>query len=30
MHGIDALIRGAAAEADSLQDARRQMAVCNA
>jgi citrate/tricarballylate utilization protein len=30
MHGIDGLIRSAAAEADSLQDARRQMAVCNA
>jgi citrate/tricarballylate utilization protein len=30
MHGIDAVIAKAAAESDALQDARRQMAVCNA
>jgi citrate/tricarballylate utilization protein len=30
MHGIEALIRDAQGETDSLQDARRQMAVCNA
>jgi len=30
MHEIDAVIAEAAAESDALQDARRQMAVCNA